>query len=160
MVFYVHWLPWIGLTVTVSSSENSFLNFPGIFCRDENRVHVTQTPCTLSRTVRKVGHPYLPCLTEAANSCSVQAHDDGEETVEVPLSFTAIKEQWSTQFSYFQGHSSPAQKQTRFINLPLEGAARHANLNTSTPKHPELRCCSVGQQCVYDHKQYMSEWSY
>lgn len=130
-MFYVHWVPWITLTVTVSSSENSFLNFPGIFCRDENRVDFFQTPCTSSITVRKIGYPYLPCLTEAANSCSVQAHDNGKETVEVPLSFTAIKDQWSTQFSYFQGHSLIAQTQTQFINLPLEGAACHANLITS-----------------------------
>lgn len=52
---------------------------------------------------------YLPCVTEAANSCSVQAHYDGKDTVEIPLSFTAAKEQ---RTCYVQ-----------FIDLPLEGAA-------------------------------------
>lgn len=36
-----------------------------------------------------MGHPYLPGLTKAADSCSVQAHYDGKEAVEVPLSFAA-----------------------------------------------------------------------
>ena len=54
----------------------------------------------------KKSHLYLPCLTEAANSCSGQAHYNGEETVEVPLCFTAIKDQWSTQFSVLQSNQS------------------------------------------------------
>lgn len=35
--------------------------------------------------------PYLPRLAEAAHSCSVQAHDDGEEAVEIPQSLAALK---------------------------------------------------------------------
>lgn len=35
--------------------------------------------------------PYLPRLAEAAHSCSVQAHDDGEEAVEIPQSLATLK---------------------------------------------------------------------
>lgn len=50
-VFHVHEL----LTVTLSSSENSFLNFPGIFCGDINKNvflswHFTMTLCQVSAT--------------------------------------------------------------------------------------------------------------
>lgn len=34
--------------------------------------------------------PYLPRLAEAAHSCGVQAHDDGEEAVEIPQSLAAL----------------------------------------------------------------------
>lgn len=40
-------------------------------------------------TVEKKEHLYLPRLTQAADGCSVQTHNNGKETVEVPLSFTA-----------------------------------------------------------------------
>lgn len=43
------------------------------------------------QTVTKKGHLYLPSLTQAADGCSVQAHNNGKKTVEVLLSFTAIK---------------------------------------------------------------------
>lgn len=39
----------------------------------------------------KKGYQYLPSLTQAADGCSVQAHNNGKKTVEVLLSFTAIK---------------------------------------------------------------------
>lgn len=152
IVLYVLNTPWITiltLTVIVSSSENSFLNFPGIFCRDNNRIYffqilgtsaikVAQTKKILS--VWKKGHPYLPCLTEAANSCSVQAHYNGKETVEVPLCFTAIKNQWSTQFSYFQLNSTRVDAVYWFAT---GGGSIPMQIQTPHPEDSGLKCCSV-----------------
>lgn len=42
-------------------------------------------------TVGKKEHLYLPRLTQAAYGCSVQTQNNGKETVEVLLSFTARK---------------------------------------------------------------------
>lgn len=39
----------------------------------------------------KKEHLYLPRLTQAAYGCSVQTQNNGKETVEVLLSFTARK---------------------------------------------------------------------
>lgn len=75
------------------------MNLPGIFWGGETRAGV------VSLCVHTVGFkggeqvcatrnnkwPYLPRLAEAAHSCSVQAHYDGEEAVEIPQSFAAFK---------------------------------------------------------------------
>jgi len=54
-------------------------------------------------------HPHLPCVAEAANSCGVQPHYNGKETVEIPLCFTARTDEGSTRVSLSQqGRSSTA----------------------------------------------------
>lgn len=56
------------------------------------------------KSLKRKIHNYLPSLTEATNSCSVQAHYNSKETVEIPLCFTAITEQHNRQFGHFLGH--------------------------------------------------------
>lgn len=58
--------------------------------------------------IRKI-HNYLPSLTEATNSCSVQAHYNSKETVEIPLCFTAVTEKHNnTQVGHFLGQHQDA----------------------------------------------------
>lgn len=77
-----------------SSSEKSFLNFPGIFCENNNKKkkHFCVSVSSLSIiNIVKKWHPYLPRLTQAADGCSVQTHNNSKKTAEVLLSFTAVK---------------------------------------------------------------------
>lgn len=85
------------LTVMASSSEKCFLNFPGIFCENLKKkqktfLGMTGVNCPTITNIVEKGGPYLPCLTKAADGCTVQTHYNGKKTVEVLLSFTAIKE--------------------------------------------------------------------
>lgn len=87
----------LSLTVMSSSSEKSFLNFPGHFWgswekgggreRDLVRGFVF---FKLAIDSRRRAHTYLPGLVESADSRRVETHDDGECRVQISLSFTTM----------------------------------------------------------------------
>lgn len=98
-------------------------------------------------SVWKIGHPYLPSLTEAADSCSVQAHYNGKEAVEVPLSFAARNR--ANNHVTSRATAQQCKSRCSLLICHWRGHRPHANLNTSA-QHSGLQCCSVGQQCAYD----------
>lgn len=85
--------------------------------------------------MQEKGDPYLPCLTEAANSCSVQAQYNGKETVEVPLCFTAVK----------------CKRRCSLLICHWRGQCSHAYLDIS-PKDLGLTWCGCSQKCVYNYE--------
>lgn len=67
------------------------LKFPRNFLWKLKTCFLASVSCLNITNIVEKWPPYLPCLTQAADGCSVQTHYNSKKTAKVLLSFTAIK---------------------------------------------------------------------
>lgn len=98
------------LTVRLSSSENNFLNFPGTFWNQDGKETEdlkSTHECGWAESTIHFGKQfmsYLPRLSESTDGWTVQPHNDGKEWVQVPLCFTAEREEMKAVWVHETNH--------------------------------------------------------